>query len=329
MDVTWGSIFSSSWPKILQIIYVVAIFFGFYGIVFAAGARLKGKRQNWLALSIFLIPALILVMTGLGVPAIQTLLESFKSADASKWVGFANYKWAFKTPEIRLAFLNTMLWFVITPLIVTSLGLALATMLNKMKREAIPKSLIFMPMAISFVGGSLIWNLMYAYQEPNRPQTGLIGQITLWLGLPVKHILLWSPWNNFFLMAVYIWGFTGFSMVILSAAIKAIPSEIEEAAQLDGATGFKLFRTVTVPMVRTTIIVVLTTAMVGTLKLFDVVHTMTGGNFKTDVLANRMVDENFVYLNYGHGSALAVLIFLLVIPISYYNIRSLRAERKH
>ena len=329
MDVTWGSIFSSSWPKILQIIYVVAIFFGFYGIVFAAGARLKGKRQNWLALSIFLIPALILVMTGLGVPAIQTLLESFKSADASKWVGFANYKWAFKTPEIRLAFLNTMLWFVITPIIVTSLGLALATMLNKMKREAIPKSLIFMPMAISFVGGSLIWNLMYAYQEPNRPQTGLIGQITLWLGLPVKHILLWSPWNNFFLMAVYIWGFTGFSMVILSAAIKAIPSEIEEAAQLDGATGFKLFRTVTVPMVRTTIIVVLTTAMVGTLKLFDVVHTMTGGNFKTDVLANRMVDENFVYLNYGHGSALAVLIFLLVIPISYYNIRSLRAERKH
>ena len=329
MEVTWGSIFSSSWPKILQIIYVVAIFFGFYGIVFAAGARLKGKRQNWLALSIFLIPALILVMTGLGVPAIQTLLESFKSADASKWVGFANYKWAFKTPEIRLAFLNTMLWFVISPLIVTSLGLALATMLNKMKREAIPKSLIFMPMAISFVGGSLIWNLMYAYQEPNRPQTGLIGQITLWLGLPVKHILLWSPWNNFFLMAVYIWGFTGFSMVILSAAIKAIPSEIEEAAQLDGATGFKLFRTVTVPMVRTTIIVVLTTAMVGTLKLFDVVHTMTGGNFKTDVLANRMVDENFVYLNYGHGSALAVLIFLLVIPISYYNIRSLRAERKH
>ena len=329
MDVTWGSIFSSSWPKILQIIYVIAIFFGFYGIVFAAGARLKGKRQNWLALSIFLIPALILVMTGLGVPAIQTLLESFKSADASKWVGFANYKWAFKTPEIRLAFLNTMLWFVITPIIVTSLGLALATMLNKMKREAIPKSLIFMPMAISFVGGSLIWNLMYAYQEPNRPQTGLIGQITLWLGLPVKHILLWSPWNNFFLMAVYIWGFTGFSMVILSAAIKGIPSEIEEAAQLDGATGFKLFRTVTVPMVRTTIIVVLTTAMVGTLKLFDVVHTMTGGNFKTEVLANRMVDENFVYLNYGHGSALAVLIFLLVIPISYYNIRSLRAERKH
>ena len=268
-------------------------------------------------------------MTGLGVPAIQTLMESFKSADSSKWVGFANYKWAFTTHEIRLAFANTLLWVVISPIVVTSLGLALATMLNKMKREAIPKSLIFMPMAISFVGGSLIWNLMYSFQEQNRPQTGLVGQIFVWLGLEVKHLLLWSPWNNFFLMVVYIWGFTGFAMVILSAAIKGIPSEIEEAAQLDGATGFKLFRTVTVPMVRTTIIVVLTTAMVGTLKLFDVVHTMTGGNFKTDVLANRMVDENFVYLNYGHGASLAVLIFLAVIPISWYNIRSLRAERKH
>ena len=327
--VTWSEIFGSSWPKILQIIYVAVIFFGFYGLAFAAGARLKGKSQNKVALALFLVPALILVMTGLGVPAIQTLIESFKSADSSKWVGFQNYTWAFKTPEIRLSFINTMLWVIISPIVVTSLGLSLATMLNKMKRESIPKSLIFMPMAISFVGGSLIWNLMYAYQEPNRPQTGLVGQIALWLGLPVKHILLWSPWNNFFLMVVYIWGFTGFAMVILSAAIKGIPSEIEEAAQLDGATGFKLFRTVTVPMVRTTIIVVLTTAMVGTLKLFDVVHTMTGGNFKTDVLANRMVDENFVYLNYGHGSALAVLIFLLVIPISVYNIRSLRAERKH
>ena len=327
--VTWSSIFSTSWPKILQIIYVVVLFFGFYGIAFAAGAKLKGKSQNKVALALFLVPALILVMTGLGVPAIQTLMESFKSADSSKWVGFANYKWAFTTHEIRLAFANTLLWVVISPIVVTSLGLALATMLNKMKREAIPKSLIFMPMAISFVGGSLIWNLMYSFQEQNRPQTGLVGQLFVWLGLEVKHLLLWSPWNNFFLMVVYVWGFTGFAMVILSAAIKGIPSEIEEAAQLDGATGFKLFRTVTVPMVRTTIIVVLTTAMVGTLKLFDVVHTMTGGNFKTDVLANRMVDENFVYLNYGHGASLAVLIFLAVIPISWYNIRSLRAERKH
>ena len=327
--MTWSSFITSSGPKILQILAVLAIFFGFYGIAFAAGARVQGKKQNVLALSLFLVPALILAMTGLGIPAVQTFIESFKNADSSKWVGFANYTRAFKDPDILLAFRNTMLWIIISPVVVTALGLGLATMLNKMKREALAKSLIFMPMAISFVGGSLIWNLMYQYQEPEVNQTGLVGQIMKTLGIPLQHLLLWSPWNNLFLMVVYIWGTTGFGMVILSAAIKNIPSDIEEAAQLDGASGFTLFRTVTVPMVKTTIIVVLTTAMVGTLKLFDVIHTMTGGNFKTDVLSNRMFDEHFVYLNNGRGSTLAILIFLGVLPITYYNIRSIRAERKH
>jgi alpha-glucoside transport system permease protein len=327
--IPWSDILHSSWPKIAQILAVLAIFFGFYGIAFAAGARIKGKKQNGLALSLFLAPAIILAMTGLGIPAIQTFLESFKNADSSHWVGLANYTRAVKDPDIRAAFINTIAWVAICPIIVTSLGLTLATMLNKMKREAFAKSLIFMPMAISFVGGSLIWNMMYQYEEPNMPQRGLVGQIMLWLHIPLQHLILWSPWNNLFLMVVYIWGFTGFGMVILSAAIKNIPTDIEEAAQLDGATGITLFRTITVPMVKTTIIVVLTTAMVGTLKLFDVIHTMTGGNFKTDVLSNRMVDENFVYLNYGRGASLAVLIFLGVLPITYYNIRSLRAERKH
>jgi len=327
--MTWSSFINSSGPKILQILAVLVIFFGFYGIAFAAGARVQGKKQNVLALSLFLVPALILAMTGLGIPAVQTFIESFKNADSSKWVGFANYTRAVQDPDIRLAFRNTMLWIIISPIVVTALGLGLATMLNKMKREALAKSLIFMPMAISFVGGSLIWNLMYQYQEPEANQTGLVGQLMKSLGIPLQHLLLWSPWNNLFLMAVYIWGTTGFGMVILSAAIKNIPSDIEEAAQLDGASGFTLFRTVTVPMVKTTIIVVLTTAMVGTLKLFDVIHTMTGGNFKTDVLSNRMFDEHFVYLNNGRGSTLAILIFLGVLPITYYNIRSLRAERKH
>jgi len=327
--IPWSDILHSSGPKIAQILAVLAIFFGFYGIAFAAGSRIQGKKQNGLALSLFLAPAIILAMTGLGIPAIQTFMESFKNADSSKWVGFANYTRAVKDPDIRLAFYNTIAWVAICPVVVTSLGLTLATMLNKMKREALAKSLIFMPMAISFVGGSLIWNMMYQYEEPNMPQRGLVGQVMRSLGIPLQHLLLWTPWNNLFLMVVYVWGFTGFAMVILSAAIKGIPADIEEAAQLDGATGIRLFRTITVPMVKTTIIVVLTTAMVGTLKLFDVIHTMTGGNFKTDVLSNRMVDENFVFLNYGRGASLAVLIFLGVLPITYYNIRSLRAERKH
>jgi alpha-glucoside transport system permease protein len=327
--VTWSGLLSNAGPKFGQILAVLVVFFGIYTLAFAIGAKVQGKKQSRLALVIFLLPALILVMTGLGIPAIQTFMESFKNADSSHWVGFNNYINAFKDPEVRLSFFNTIAWIAICPVIVTSLGLSLATMLNKMKREKVAKSLIFMPMAISFVGGSLIWNLMYAYQEPKVHQTGLFAQILTMLHIRPPHLLLFSPWNNLLLMVVYIWGSVGFAMVILSAAIKGIPTEIEEAAQLDGASGFRLFRTVTVPMVRTTIIVVLTTTMVGTLKLFDIVHTLTGGNFKTDVLSNRMFDENFVFLNYGRGSALAVLIFLGVVPITYYNIRSIRRERNH
>jgi len=327
--MTWSSLLESSLPKFTQIFAALAVFFGFYALAFAAGARIKGKKQNGWALSLFLAPGVILALTGLGIPAFQTFLESFKNANSSKWVGFSNYTKAIADPDLRLAFYNTMTWVIIGPVIVTILGLALATMLNKMKRESIPKSLIFMPMAISFVGGSLIWKLMYQYQEPTVAQTGLIGQIMKSLGIPLQHLLLWSPWNNLFLIAVYIWGTTGFAMVILSAAIKNIPQDIEEAAQLDGASGFRLFRSVTVPMVKTTIIVVLTTSMVGTLKLFDVVRTMTGGNFKTDVLSNRMFDEYFVYFNNGRGATLAMFIFLGVLPIIIYNIRSLRAERHH
>ena len=135
--ITFGSLFESSWPKIFQILSVIVIFFGFYGLAFAAGARIKGKKQNSLAIALFLVPALILVMTGLGIPAIQTFIESFKNADSSQWVGFKNYSNAIKDPDIRLAFINTISWVIICPVIVTTLGITLATMLNKMKREAI------------------------------------------------------------------------------------------------------------------------------------------------------------------------------------------------
>ena len=186
-----------------------------------------------------------------------------------------------------------------------------------------------MPMAISFVGASIIWKFVYDYAKDGYPQTGLLSNIVSLLGGTPQNWMLVKPLNTFLLMIIFIWVQTGFAMVILSAAIKNIPQDIEEAAQLDGASGFRLFRSVTVPMVKTTIIVVLTTSMVGTLKLFDVVRTMTGGNFKTDVLSNRMFDEYFVYFNNGRGATLAMFIFLGVLPIIIYNIRSLRAERHH
>jgi alpha-glucoside transport system permease protein len=325
--ITFGSLFESSWPKIFQILSVIVIFFGFYGLAFAAGARIKGKKQNSLAIALFLVPALILVMTGLGIPAIQTFIESFKNADSSQWVGFKNYSNAIKDPDIRLAFINTISWVIICPVIVTTLGITLATMLNKMKREAFAKSLIFMPMAISFVGASIIFKFMYEYRDPGEPQIGLLSAIAQAIGFGPSNWLLVKPLNTLLLMVVFIWTQTGFAMVILSAAIKGVPADVMEASALDGATGWKLFKGVTFPIVRTTFIVVLATMVVASLKLFDIVRTMTGGNFGTSVLANEMYSQIFVQFDAGKGSALAVMLFASVIPIFIYNIRTLKSER--
>jgi alpha-glucoside transport system permease protein len=197
-----------------------------------------------------------------------------------------------------------------------------------MRRESVPKSLIFMPMAISFVGASIIWGLVYEYRDPSQEQVGLLSAVTMALGFDdPPNWLLWQPWNNFLLMIIMIWIQVGFAMVVLSAAIKAIPMDVTEAAMLDGATGWKLFSKVTVPMIRGTLVVVLTTIAIGVLKVFDIVRTMTNGNFGTQVLANEMYAQAFVQFDKGRGSALAVVLFVAVIPLIVYNVIQLRKEQ--
>jgi len=218
---------------------------------------------------------------------------------------------------------------VITPIFSTALGLTLALLLDRMKRESLPKALIFMPMAISFVGASIIWGLVYAYRDPAEAQpVGLLQAFVTKLGWsdPPNWLLL-QPWNNFLLMVIMIWIQTGFAMVVLSAAVKAIPTEITEAAMLDVATGWKLFQKVTVPMIRGTLVVVLTTIAIGVLKVFDIVRTMTNGNFGTQVVANEMYAQSFVQFDYGRGSALAVVLFVAVVPLIIYNVVQLRKEQ--
>ncbi len=225
--------------------------------------------------------------------------------------------------------INTVLWIIVTPIASTLLGLTLALLLDRMRRESIPKSLIFMPMAISFVGASIIWGLMYAYRDPSITEpVGLLQAVVTKLGWSdPPNWILWEPWNNFLLMIIMIWIQTGFAMVVLSAAIKAIPMDVTEAAMLDGATGWKLFRRVTVPMIRGTLVVVLTTIAIGVLKVFDIVRTMTNGNYGTQVVANEMYAQSFVQFNAGRGSALAVVLFAAVIPLIVYNVSQLRKER--
>ncbi len=320
---------SDAASKLGQTLEAVAVFFGVGLIIFYAAGRATGRLQRPLTIALLLGPALILVAVGLVVPAIRTIYLSFYSDDSTIGVGGKNYSWAFTNGSTQQALLNTLLWIVIAPFLATGLGLLLAMLVDRMKRQSLYKSLIFMPMAISFVGASIIWKFVYDYRDPKQPQTGLLSEIVMKLGWhnPPDWILS-HPLNNFLLMVIMVWSQTGFAMVVLSAAIKAIPEDIIDAAKVDGARGFVMATRVTLPMIRTTLIVVLTTVMIITLKLFDIIRTMTGGNFGTQVLANEMFSQTFVNFDNGKGSALAVILFAGVLPLVAYNIVLLRRERQ-
>ncbi len=313
-------------PKLGSAAAAIALFLAVLLVLFLIGGRIRGKLQGPVAIAVFLGPAVILVTMGLIVPAGRTIYGSFLDADQKEFIGFDNYSWIFETQWGTLT--NTILWIVITPIASTGLGLTLALLLDRMKRESVAKSLIFMPMAISFVGASIIWGLIYEYRPPTSDQVGLLSQIVMWFGVEeLPNWILWQPFNNYLLMIIMIWIQVGFAMVVLSAAIKNISPDVVEAAELDGAAGWKLFSRVTIPMIRATLIVVLTTIMIAVLKIFDIVRTMTNGNFGTQVVANEMYAQSFVQFNQGHGNALAVVLFIGVIPLIIYNVIQLRKER--
>ena len=320
---------STNIPKFTSVFSAIAIFFIILGALFAIAGRANGKKARPVALVIFLAPALVLLLAGLVIPAVRTILFSFMNPDSNGWVGFANYQWMIEDPNVKTIMINTILWILVVPLFTAALGLLLAVMLDRIKHESIPKSLLFMPMAISFVGASIIFKFVYEYNESDEVQIGLLSAIVKFFGLTPSDWMLSKPLNTFLLMIIYVWTQMGFGMVILSAAIKGVPADIVEASALDGAHGWRLFRNITFPMVKGTFIVVLATGVVGALKVFDIVRTMTGGNFSTNVLANEMYSQTFVQFDQGKGSALAVVLFLLVTPILIYNIRSLRKERTH
>ena len=320
---------STTIPKFTSVFTAIAFFFIVLGVLFAIAGRANGKKARPIALVIFLAPALVLLVAGLIIPAIRTFLFSFMNPDSNEWIGFENYYWMTQDPNVRTIMVNTILWIIVVPIFTAALGLLLAIMLDRIKHESIPKSLLFMPMAISFVGASIIFKFVYEYNEPDEVQIGLLSAIVKFLGATPSDWMLSKPLNTFLLMIIYVWTQMGFGMVILSAAIKAVPADIVEASALDGAHGWRLFRNITFPMIKGTFIVVLATGVVGALKVFDIVRTMTGGNFSTNVLANEMYSQVFVQFDTGKGSALAIVLFLLVTPILVYNIRSLRMERAH
>jgi alpha-glucoside transport system permease protein len=297
--------------------------------VFFAAGRATGRFYRPVAITVFLGPVVMLLLVGLVIPALRTMYLSVYSADSDRFLGLRNYTWALTTPAIKDVLLNTLLWIVIAPAVTTALGLTMALLVDRLKAQAVYKSLIFMPMAVSFVGASFIWRFVYESRGPGQPQVGLLSQIVIWFGVDnPPNWILEQPLNTFLLMVIMVWVQTGFAMVVLSAALKAVPDDIIEAARMDGAHGARLLFLVTIPMIRNTVIVVLTTVIIITLKVFDIVRTMTGGNFGTQVLANEMYSQAFTQFNIGRGSALAVILFMAVLPLIGYNIMQLRKERE-
>jgi alpha-glucoside transport system permease protein len=288
------------------------------------------RRRNWeplLAVG-FLLPAGLLLMIGLIIPAIRTLMLSFMNRGSTKWVGLENYGWLFSQSETLLTLRNTFIWVVLVPLVATSVGLLYAVLVDRARFESVAKSLIFMPMAISFVGASIIWKFIYAYRQEGAEQIGLLNQLWVWLGGAPQQWLLDPPANTLLLIVVMVWIQAGFAMVVLSAAIKAIPGDIIEAARLDGVNAWQMFSRVTLPSIRAALIVVVVTISISTLKVFDIVRTMTNGNFDTNVVASDMYNQAFRFGEPGRGSALAVFLFILVIPIVIFQIRNLRKQRE-
>jgi alpha-glucoside transport system permease protein len=291
-------------------------------------SRFGGKRGDYMVALLFLLPVAVMLGVGLVYPGIMTIINSFYDAPGTSFVFLENYQTIFTSSDQLIVLRNTVIWVVVTPFIATGVGLLYAVLVDKARIEALAKAVIFLPMAISFVGASIIWKFVYEYRpdQGNIKQIGLLNQIVVWLGGEPKQWLLESPMNTLFLVVVMIWIQAGFAMTVLSAAIKAIPDDVIEAARLDGVTAWGMFRFVTLPSIRPAVVVVLTTIGIGTLKVFDIVRTMTGGNFDTSVVANEFYSQSFRADNQGLGAALAVLLFILVIPIVVYNIRQLRAS---
>ncbi|MFA9445904.1 carbohydrate ABC transporter permease [Egicoccus sp. AB-alg6-2] len=285
------------------------------------GDKVREQVRPWL----FVGPAVALIAIYLVVPTIGTIRQSLTNR-AGEFT-LAHYRFALTDPAMLLAFRNNVLWLVLGTLGSVVIGVGFAALVDRLKREALAKTFIFLPMAISFVGASVIWRFVYAWQPTNRPQTGLLNAIVTGLGFEAIPVLSISPLNTVALIVVMIWLQTGFAMVIFSAAIKSVPGEVIEAARLDGAGEFTVFRRIVVPMIRGTILTVATTIFIAILKVFDIVWVMgRGGNFETEVVATRMFKEMFQFQNFGRASALAVILLLVVVPVMVVNIRNMHRQ---
>ncbi|KQR24751.1 ABC transporter permease [Agreia sp. Leaf335] len=306
-------------------VLVIALVVG--ALLFFADYRSRQGAGYLFQLVTFMAPAVLLLALGLIYPTVATIYQSFFDKTTTEFVGLENYFWVFTNPEGFWSVVNTLIWVLVAPVFSTMIGLAYAVFIDKARGEKYLKSLVFMPMAISFVGAGIIWKFIYDNRQGE--QVGLLNAIvTAFGGQPVSWLDAQPLINTLLLLVVFIWTQTGFAMVILSAAIKGVPTEQMEAAELDGTNAWQRFRNVTVPGIRSSLIVVLTTIAIGSLKVYDIVAVMTGGRANTTVLGFEMVNQQQRFQSYGHSAALAVVLFLFVLPLIIYNANQMRKQRE-
>ncbi len=317
---------------------VAALYWVFNGIV----ERLPDVWTERLQPFVFVGPAMAILIWYLALPSLRTFYLSlfgrdgppqgvgfFQSFASDAFVGLQNYVAIFTERLLQEAFRNNLMWIVFGSTFSVILGLLVATLADRSKFERVAKSLVFLPMAISFVGASIIWNFMYEIRPVGQPQIGLLNALLVSLGgtpFAWDKAVEIAPWNNLFLILIVIWLQSGYAMVLFSAALKGIPEEILEAARVDGATEIQTFFRIMIPYIMGTIITVWTTIVIFTLKIFDVVWVMTGGQFGTHVIATQFYRQSFTARNSGYGSAIAIILLLTVIPVMIYNLRQFREQ---
>ena len=294
------------------------------GRVIKSRTRARDAIRPWL----FVGPALIILTIYLVYPAIQTFLLSFQDNISRNFVGLDNYVWAVNDPGFRISIRNNILWLIVVPITSTAFGLVVAVLSDRVRWESLAKSLIFMPMAISFVGAAIIWRFVYAYRPAGQEQIGILNAALVALGGQPNTWYTEPPLNNLALMVILIWIQAGFAMVLLSAALKGVPEETLEAARIDGASEIQIFFRIMLPQIITTITVVMTTIIIVVLKVFDIVFTMTNGQFETEVLANYMYRWMFRNFDNGRGSMIAVTIMVAITPILIWNIIRFHREER-
>ncbi len=346
--IYYGFIFLRDTSAPRWVMAAVAIVWGVGGIALLYWVfnviveRLPDQWRLRLTPFVFVGPALAILFWYLAFPVVRTFWLSlfgrdgpprdagiFEALQSDAFVGLTNYISLFSERLLQEALRNNLMWIVFGSTLSVALGLVIAMLTDRSKFERVSKSLIFLPMAISFVGASVIWNFMYESRPVELPQIGLLTAITVALGgqpHPWDKWVAIAPWNNLFLILIVVWLQSGYSMVLFSAALKGIPEEIIEASRVDGASEIQVFLRIMIPYIMGTIITVWTTIVIFTLKIFDVVWVMTGGQFGTHVIATQFYRQSFTARNSGVGSAIAIVLLLAVVPVMIYNLRQFREQ---